>query len=144
MFKDYIQRAVLPAAKVAELDSSGDTLASRQTRGRALLSSIVGAVSLAAAVSASMPALAQDKQTADVRVDYSDLDLSDPAAVRVLDRRLALAIRVSCPNDERAAHNLARQRPVIECRAQKRAEISSQREAALASAAGKQNTLAAR
>lgn len=144
MFRDYIQKAVLPVAKIAELDSSGDAWASRQSRGRALLSSIVGAVCLAAAVSASLPALAQDKRTPDVRVDYSDLDLSDPADVRVLDRRLAWAIRTSCPNDERAAYSLARQRPVIECRAGKRAEIRSQREAALASAAGKQNTLAAR
>lgn len=143
MFQDFTQRAALTAAKLADRDDSGVAFAAPATGRRALLYSVIAAVSLAAAVSASVPALAQDKQTADVRVDYSDLDLTDPAAVRVLDRRLAQAVRASCPNDEQV-RDLARLRPIVECRARKRAEIRSQRETALASAARQQNAFAAR
>jgi UrcA family protein len=135
-----IHRAAQPAAKLAELGASARPEMARQV----LWKHLIQAVTLAAAVSASVPVLAQDKMSPDVRVEYDDLDLSDPADVRVLDRRLDRAIRASCPSDERAAHNLARQRPVIECRARKRAEIKPQREAALASAARNRNALAVR
>jgi UrcA family protein len=107
-----------------------------------MLKYMLRAASMGAAFLAGVPAMAQDKLP-DVRVYYGDLDLSDPAAVRVLDRRLLRAVQASCPNDS-GVRELSQQRSILQCRAEKRAEVRPQRAAALASAAHNQNMFAAR
>ncbi len=51
---------------------------------------------LAFAASAAAPAVAQDLPENAAAVEYGDLDLSDPADARVLDRRLRSAAREVC------------------------------------------------
>lgn len=110
-----------------------------------MLKTVMQAAAMAAAVLASTPALAgnelpEDKMP-DVRVYYGDLDLSDPAGIATLDRRLAHAVVAACPSDN-GVHELALHREVARCHAQKRAEIAPLRETALASAATSRKTLA--
>jgi UrcA family protein len=107
-----------------------------------MLKNIFRAAALAAAVLASIPALA-DERLPDVRVYYGDLDLSQPADVQTLDHRLAHAVKAACPSDS-GVRELSQLRTITLCRADKRAEIAPLRQTALASAALDQNTLAAR
>jgi UrcA family protein len=130
-----------PASRMASPISIAAS-AAQERKGSTMFKTIRAAAILAAAVLASVPALAQDKLP-DVRVYYGDLDLSDPAAVRVLDRRLFQAVRASCPS-LLAVRELSQRRVITRCWADKHAEIAPQREAALASAAHKSGALAAR
>jgi UrcA family protein len=111
-----------------------------------MLKMIMQAAAMAAAVLASTPALAGDElpgdRMPDVRVYYGDLDLSDPAGVARLDRRLAHAVVAACPSDN-GVHELSLDRDIALCRAQKRAEIVPLRQTALASAAASPKALAA-
>lgn len=86
-----------------------------------------------------VPAFAQERLP-DVRVYYGDLDLADPAAVRILDRRLARAAAAACPSDA-GLSELSRRRVIADCRKAKRASVATQRQSALAAATAK-NTLA--
>lgn len=97
-----------------------------------MLRTILRAVALAAAVLASVPALAQEKLP-DIRVRYGDLDLSDAADVRTFDRRLILAVRAACPNDN-GVRALSLLRKIAACRAAKGSEVAPQRDTALAAA----------
>jgi UrcA family protein len=108
-----------------------------------MLKTMIRTLALAAAVLASVPAMAADR-TADVRVYYGDLDLSNPAAIRTLDRRLGSAVNSVCPDDN-GVGDLSRLRAIALCRAAKSAEVAPLRAAALASAAnGRATAVAAR
>lgn len=105
-----------------------------------MLKNILQAAALAAAVLASVPALADERQ-ADVRVYYGDLDLSDAAAVRTFDRRLVHAVKAACPSDN-GVREIARLRTIALCRAAKQAEIAPLRQTALAAAQSGKTTFA--
>lgn len=107
-----------------------------------MLKTLLQAVALAAAVLASSPALAQEKLP-DVRVYYGDLNLSDPAGIRALDRRLTNAVEAVCPSDN-GVREMSELRVIHKCRADKHAEIAPLREAALAHAGEKSFAVLAR
>lgn len=100
-----------------------------------MLKNVLRAAALAAAVLASVPALAAEQRTPDVRVYYGDLDLSDPADVARLDGRLARAVNAVCPSAN-GVRELSRLRTIGLCRSAKRAEVAPLRERALAAAQG--------
>jgi UrcA family protein len=102
-----------------------------------MLKSVLQAAALAAAALACKPLLAQEKRP-DIAVYYGDLDLSDPAGIHRLDRRLAGAVAAACPSDN-GVRETSRLRVIEKCRAAKRAEITPLREAALVAAASKAN-----
>lgn len=93
-----------------------------------------------AAALLSAPALAQENLP-DVSVSYADLDLSSPAGVQSLDRRLSAAVKAACP-DDRGIRDAARLQEVSQCRTAKRKEVSGLREVALARAAGEKKMIA--
>jgi UrcA family protein len=105
-----------------------------------MLKNVMQAAALAAAVLASVPALAQEK-LADVRVYYGDLDLSDPAATKTFDRRLASAVKAACPSDN-GVREMTQLREISKCRAAKHAEIEPARQIAIASAQSSRATFA--
>lgn len=93
------------------------------------MTKIVAAMLLAAVLPGA--AVAQASFPA-VHVSYADLNLHNPAGIKVLDRRIASAIRAVCPDANSigpwSAATAAR------CRKAKLAEVASQRAAALARA----------
>lgn len=97
-----------------------------------MLKTIFQAAALAAAVLASVPAMAEEKLP-DVRVYYGDLDLSDPAGVQVFDRRLNMAVKAACPSDQ-GVREMTQLRAIAKCRSAKQAELEPTRHAALAAA----------
>lgn len=107
-----------------------------------MLKKYLQAAALAAAVLASVPAMAQADDLPDVRVYYGDLDLTDAAAVKTLDRRLAHAVKAACPSDN-GVREMSQLRTIALCRTAKQAEIAPLRQAALAAAAGGETTFAA-
>jgi len=98
-----------------------------------MLKKILQAAALAAAVLASVPALAAEEMPAQVRVYYGDLDLSKQADVQTLDRRLSRAVAAVCPSDNGVVE-LSRKRTIAVCRTAKQAEIAPLRLSALAAA----------
>ena len=70
-------------------------------------------------------AVAQENGHAAVHVAYRDLDLRSPAGVKQLDRRIQRAIAEVCPDFRMT--ELARQRLVEKCRAEKWAAVADQR-----------------
>ena len=87
-------------------------------------------IALSLLVLAPVPAFAQEV-TSSVAVSYGDLNLRSDAGVKVLDRRLAVAVRAVCgANDASAvlAFRFAAQR----CVKEKRAEVAALRERAIA------------
>lgn len=106
-----------------------------------MLKNILKTVALAAAVLASVPALATEERGADVRVRYGDLDLSNAADVRKLDRRLSYAVASVCPSDN-GVREISQLRTISLCRTAKRAEIAPLRQSALAAAVSARTNLA--
>lgn len=76
----------------------------------------------------------------DRTVAYGDLDLSNPADVRVFDRRLTWAIMSACPDDR----GVGARRSAHACRAAKRAELRTVRDHALAAANTRNEMIAAK
>ncbi|MEO6217300.1 MAG: UrcA family protein [Sphingomonas sp.] len=70
-------------------------------------------------------AVARDNGHAAVHVAFRDLDLKSPAGVKQLDRRIRHAIAEVCPDFRMT--ELARQRLVEKCRAEKWAAVADQR-----------------
>jgi len=91
-----------------------------------MLKETIGAASLLLATQGT--AFAQEKLP-DVTVPYGDLDLSNPADVRILDRRLGWAVRSACP-DQRSVGGAKAMRA---CVLAKRDELAPLRAQALAS-----------
>ena len=58
---------------------------------------LFAAFAFAAATLAGTPAFARAQEVPTVQVATADLDLTRPAGVRALDRRLAAAVREVCP-----------------------------------------------
>jgi UrcA family protein len=85
---------------------------------------------LAAALLAH-PASAQTAPPAPQVVHYADLDLSSPAGVRELDRRIGAAVRDACGSASDA--DLHGQNLVIRCRVEARGQAKAQRAIAVAS-----------
>jgi UrcA family protein len=106
-----------------------------------MLKTILQAAALAAAVLASVPALAQEGRMPDVRVYYGDLDLSDPVDVSTLDHRLLRAVKAVCPSDN-GVREMSRLHTIALCRAAKDAEIAPLRQSALAAAMSAKTNLA--
>jgi len=87
-----------------------------------------------ALLAAAFPAAAQTEQvTHEVRVSYSDLDLSQPGDVKKLDHRLHVAIGQVCPDTEPQDRLIAFS--VLHCRHAAHVKAADQRAAALAAAA---------
>ncbi|MFL6858475.1 MAG: UrcA family protein [Allosphingosinicella sp.] len=84
---------------------------------------------LAAALVAH-PASAQTAPAAPQIIRYADLDLSNPAGVRELDRRIGAAIRDACGGASDA--DLHGQNLVIRCRVEARGQAAAQRAIAVA------------
>ena len=98
-------------------------------------------IALSLLVLTPVPAFAQDV-TSSVAVSYGDLNLRSQAGVKVLDRRLATAIRVVCGTHDGSAvvaFRFAAQR----CVKEKTAEVAALRDSAIASYLATQ-TLASR
>lgn len=70
-------------------------------------------------------------QTRSVEVSYSGLDLTAPAGVAELDRRIAGAVRSICG---RAAADLTSRQQVKDCRAEAFGSVGRQKTAAIAAA----------
>lgn len=84
---------------------------------------------------APVPAFAQQTASS-VVVSYADLDLHSEAGVKVLDRRLAHAVRSVCGEQDGSAiasHRFAAQR----CVKKKEAEVTALRDGAIASYAAR-------
>jgi UrcA family protein len=96
----------------------------------------------AAILAAALQAPAADRQP-DVRVSYADLDLSRPEDARLFDRRIEWAVRDACPSSH-GVSGVARMRPILACRAAKRAEVEPLRQTALAAAAARSQTALAK
>ena len=79
-------------------------------------------------------AVAREEGRIAVHVAYQDLDLKSPAGVKQLDRRLQHAIAQVCP-DVRMT-DLANQRLIEKCRAEKWAAVADQRAAVLLHSGG--------
>ena len=93
-------------------------------------------ITLAAFAAALLVAPAQAQsgsaQPASLTVEYSDLDLSNPADVRRLDRRIEIAARTACgPTSSSDPKGM---REVRRCRAQASEAASLQRSRAIAAA----------
>lgn len=99
-----------------------------------MLKKILQAAALAAAVLASVPGMAAEAVTPEVRVYYGDLDLSNQADIQTLDRRLARAVEAVCPSDNGVVE-LSLKRVIALCRTAKQAEIAPLRQSVLAAAA---------
>jgi UrcA family protein len=87
-------------------------------------------IALSLLVLTPVPAFAQDV-TSSVAVSYGDLNLRSEAGVKVLDRRLANAIRAVCGTHDGSAvvaFRFAAQR----CVKEKRAEVAALRDSAIA------------
>jgi UrcA family protein len=106
-----------------------------------MLKNFLQAVALAAAVIASVPAIAAEEVPSQVRVYYGDLDLSRQAGIQTLDRRLQRAVKEVCPSDN-GVREMARLRTIALCRAAKQAEIAPLRQSALAASASGKATFA--
>lgn len=89
------------------------------------------ALALAASLSAS-PAVAQNVPTPATAVSYADLDLRTEAGVRALDRRIRAAVREACGSA--SSFDSAGKDAVRDCRADAFAQISAQRQSAIAEA----------
>lgn len=107
-----------------------------------MLKKILQAAALAAAVLASVPALAAEQAPTRVRVYYGDLDLSDRVGIETLDRRLLRAVKAVCPSDN-GVREMSQLRMISLCRAAKQAEIAPLRQSVLAAAASGKTTFAA-
>jgi UrcA family protein len=94
-----------------------------------ILAALVAAPSLALSVPAT-PGWAQDIQSA--RVNYDDLDLSKDRDVRILDRRIRIAVEKACGPQSDA--DPAGNNEVRRCRAETLALVTAQREVAIAGA----------
>lgn len=103
-----------------------------------MLKIALSAAFLAAAL--PFPVIAQETLP-DVRVYYGDLDLSDPAAIRTLDRRLASAVKAACPSDA-GLREVTRLREIAACRSAKQASVAALRQSALAAANTEKDVLA--
>jgi UrcA family protein len=71
----------------------------------------------------------------EVRVPYADLDLRTVAGLKTLDRRLARAVKLVCP-DTRGSVFLASKRAARHCIAETTAKLASQRNHAVAEQVG--------
>jgi len=109
-----------------------------QREGNTMLKLALSAAVLGAAF--QVPTAAQDR-LADVAVSYGDLDLTNPAAVRTFDRRLANAVEAACPSDA-GLREVGRVRAIAACRADKQASLAGLRQSALAAAANAKALLA--
>jgi UrcA family protein len=87
----------------------------------------------------STAALAEESAD-DIRISYADIDLGTASGVKTLDRRIKHAIATVCP---RTGLDLWAQIAAENCRAEKRSEISVQRDRALAGASGEVAAVAA-
>lgn len=78
------------------------------------------------------PAAAQEPRSAEhtLAVRHADLDLTGPAGVAALDRRIAAAVRLACGTASDA--DLRGKNRVQQCRADTLASIAPQREQAIA------------
>jgi len=95
-----------------------------------MLKLIAAAIALAATTA---PAFAQaDGATQSVHVSYADLDLSHPAAVRTLDRRLHAAVGTVCRAD--AGADTSASLAALHCRKAAQLAFANQRAAAIARA----------
>lgn len=96
----------------------------------------------AAIFAAALQAPAADHQP-DVHVSYADLDLTKPEDARLFDRRIEWAVKDACPSAH-GVSGVARMRPILACRAAKRAEVEPLRQTALAAAAARSQTALAK
>jgi UrcA family protein len=80
-----------------------------------LTRTIIGLAAVAfSSVSFGSAAMAQEAETVSVRVEYADLDLSNPAGQKQLETRIKSAVRAVCGQaNSRILHDLGR---VQECR----------------------------
>lgn len=95
---------------------------------------LIAALAFAATGAAMLatPASAQPPAGATVAVSYADLDLTTPAGIRTLDRRILSAVRQACgptSDFDPAGRNL-----VEACRSDALERLSAQRETAIAAA----------
>ena len=89
---------------------------------------------LAALMAQSLPAAAAaGEQAPGVRVGYADLDLTQEAGRRILDRRLQRAVERVCPDDN-GVREVAQLAAIRACRANKMQELAVPRAKALAEA----------
>ena len=89
---------------------------------------------LAALMAQGLPAAtATGEQAPSVRVGYADLDLTQEAGRRTLDRRLQRAVESVCPDDN-GIRDTARLAAIRACRAGKMQELAVPRAKALAEA----------
>jgi len=89
------------------------------------------ATALLATIGLPAPVSAQEA-VPDVHVAWRDLDLGNPAGVAELDRRIDRAIKEVCP--DHWASDFRRRNKIAKCHATKRAQVESQRAAAIAAA----------
>jgi len=83
------------------------------------------------AIALATPAAAQGVSP-DIRVAYGDLNLASPDGVRVLDRRIAMAVERSCA--DMAHTDLRTTLAIAQCRQDKRAAAAGERDRVLAAA----------
>jgi UrcA family protein len=88
-------------------------------------------LSLLLAIALATPAAAQGVSP-DVHVAYQDLNLASPAGVRVLDRRIALAVERSCADTGHA--DLRTAIAIAQCRHDKGIAAAGERDRVLAAA----------
>lgn len=88
---------------------------------------------LALLLSAATPAMAQDAP-ASVHVGYSDINLASPAGVAELDRRIARAVTLACPDSK--GRQLIEVQAVHACRTIALRSVVDQRQHALATRTG--------
>jgi UrcA family protein len=111
-----------------------------------LKTSLMAAAAICAAAAA--PALAQEADVAAPQrsVSYADLNLSSPAGVATLDRRIDMAVTLVCASAD--LRDLRAWEAIDHCRAEARSKVELTRNALLASAkaqtAAKSVTVAAK
>lgn len=86
------------------------------------------------------PALAEDQVPLSVTVGYTDLDLTSPAGVSRLDRRLDNAIEQVC-GDHRGILALTERLAIGACARETMADVAPQRQAAIDRANGQRPTV---
>ena len=101
-----------------------------------MLKVLISAASLVLAAHGT--AIAQQK-VPDVTISYRDLDLTNPADVRVLDRRIGWAIMSVCTDDRGPGGPMV----VPACKLAKQAELAPLRAKALAAATTRSNAAVA-
>lgn len=104
-----------------------------------MFKTLIPAALLAAGL--ATPAAAQSAPV--FKVAYADLDLASAAGQRTLDARLNAAISRAC-GDDFSLHGATEAGQIRICKAQLRKTVNVQREAAIAAAAARGETLAAR